>query len=341
MKFGYSILLGESMNAVKVEYHDCEHFQIVCPSCREPVFKAVREGDAREATHYLSHYAASKSQAADCDLRVAGLSLADIERQNAEARDQRLRYFWSKLRGVLSNDPIYGASAEKVHWRLNKSTALRLMREHAWDMAKVMGAQSFDLSVDDYLRTLHEGGWGIKTSFSLEMQKRIARDMWISLCTPPGRSIFEFLFNHSFLHEIQANHVTGHEKPDNAAIEVSMGLAGYMAAIAGASSQQDAQSVLHEIRHTEMPDGFNLLHGTHEDSQKSTVWSRILGNVTQEMVGRLIAVPYFELLRSKYGDSTKSYPLVAAVVPVSKDEKRRAEEFNARKDRLLATGDRK
>lgn len=324
MKLGYSILLGESMTAAAVEYRDCEHFQIVCPSCREPVFKAVRESTGRDAIHYLSHYSVGKAQRADCELRVKGLSLADIERQNAESRDQRLRYFWSKLKSVFSNDPIYGGSAEKAHWHLNKSVALAIMRDHAWRTALILREKTFDLCVDDYLRGLSEQGWGIKTSFSLDMQKRIARDMWLSICTPPGRTIFEFLFNYAYLHEMGGMHNAAHIKAGEEA-EISRGLASYMAAIGTTTSEADARMLFSEIRATELPQGFNVTKGEREDFEPSTIWSRILGNITQEMVGRLIAVPYFELLRAKYGDPSKAYPLAPGVVPVSGEEKQRVE----------------
>jgi hypothetical protein len=322
VNFGYSILLGEAMQAAVIAYHDCEHFQIVCPSCREPVFKAVREAVGRDATHYLSHYSVGKAQKADCELRVNCLSLADLERQNADARDQRLRYFWSKLKYVFSSDPMYHQDAEKVHWRLNKSAALEILRYYAWNSAIRLPQQTFDLCVDDYLRELSDQGWGIQTSFSLEMQKRIARDMWLSICTPPGRSIFEYLFNHAFLHDL-ASMVTGAEVNSGEEARVCEVLASCMNAIGATKSKSEAERLLIQLRETPLPAGFNVVKGEHEDSEPSTVWSRLLGSVTQEMIGRLIAVPYFELLRAKYGDPSKAYPVPETVVPVSEEEKQR------------------
>lgn len=321
MKLGYSILLGETMSAARVEYHDCEHFQIVCPSCREPVFKAIRRQDEREDIHYLSHYSVDKAARSDCELRVNGISVADIEKQNAEARDQRLLYFWSKLKVVLGNDPMYTGSVEKSQWHLSKSAALNIMRDIAWRTALIMREQSFDLCVDDYLRELHSSGWGITTSFSLEMQKRIARDMWISICTHQGRGVFEFLFNHSFIKEM-AGMQNASKIRDGQEAEVCGALVSYMASMVRTKSEADARELLAEIRETEMPKEFNVIKGVAEDSERSTVWSRILGNVTQDMVGALIAVPYFELLRARYADPSKAYPLAPQVMPVTDEEKR-------------------
>ena len=40
MKLGYSILLGETLDASALQYRDCERFQVVCPNCHEPIFIA-------------------------------------------------------------------------------------------------------------------------------------------------------------------------------------------------------------------------------------------------------------------------------------------------------------
>lgn len=99
MKLGYSNLLGEYLNAVDIGYPDCKGFQVVCPACREPVFKVLRSGEMD--LHYLTHYAAQKSFAADCELRVGGIGKGDFERHNAASRGQRLAYFLGVLRQCL------------------------------------------------------------------------------------------------------------------------------------------------------------------------------------------------------------------------------------------------
>ena len=43
MKLGYSLLLGEHIEAEWIEYTDCKVFQIVCPNCKEPIFKVFRQ----------------------------------------------------------------------------------------------------------------------------------------------------------------------------------------------------------------------------------------------------------------------------------------------------------
>lgn len=48
--------------------------------------------------------------------------------------------------------------------------------------------------------------------------------------------------------------------------------------------------------------------------------SRILGNVTIEMVGALMELPYFEILKQQYGDPSKVYPFQPGIAPADDEE---------------------
>ena len=101
MKLGYSLLLGEYIEASQIDYSDCKRFQITCAGCSEPVFKVVRDGgDARSekpltSVHYFSHYEKSKSFISECENRSNEVENADIRRTRSNSREQRLEYFLS------------------------------------------------------------------------------------------------------------------------------------------------------------------------------------------------------------------------------------------------------
>ena len=97
MKTGYSLLLGEYVDAQKVNYVDCKQFQIVCPICKEPIFKVNRELTSTPI-EYLSHYQKDKAYIAECELRVRSLSKEEIAKSNSVSRDQRLEYFLGVLK---------------------------------------------------------------------------------------------------------------------------------------------------------------------------------------------------------------------------------------------------
>ncbi len=69
MKTGFSLLLQEYVNPVELDYEDCRTFQIVCPACKEPVFKVSRATAGNKAD-YLSHYRKDETLNEQCELRV-------------------------------------------------------------------------------------------------------------------------------------------------------------------------------------------------------------------------------------------------------------------------------
>lgn len=94
MKLSWSILLQDYVTAEEVGYDDCREFQIVCPSCFEAVFKAGTEGGKRQ---YLSHYAQSKVDVDDCELRVSLITKDHLHFQTALSRGQQLELFQKSL----------------------------------------------------------------------------------------------------------------------------------------------------------------------------------------------------------------------------------------------------
>lgn len=98
MKTGYSLLLRQYLDAGEVGYQDCRDFQIVCPACREAIFKAGSEDGLRQ---YLSHYPAAAAQAPDCELRVARIDATRIDRENAAGRGQQLAAFQAVFREAM------------------------------------------------------------------------------------------------------------------------------------------------------------------------------------------------------------------------------------------------
>lgn len=104
MKTGYSNLLGDHVDASHLSYGDCKDFQVVCPCCREPIFKVERA--VRDApTHFLSHYQASASDVADCELRVSSLTMAERAERASVSRGQRIDIYLSVLRHEVEQLP--------------------------------------------------------------------------------------------------------------------------------------------------------------------------------------------------------------------------------------------
>lgn len=106
MRYGYSMQLGEFVEAEEVDFHDCERFQVSCPVCREAVFKKTRQRPDGGVTHFLSHYRAETEEEKDCELRVAALAKEQLEPFNGEGRGQALKSFLLVLRQQIERTQV-------------------------------------------------------------------------------------------------------------------------------------------------------------------------------------------------------------------------------------------
>jgi hypothetical protein len=129
MQTGYSLLLREYVAAKEVDYGDCEEFQITCPSCHEAIFKAGKYDSDRQ---YFSHYAASKSDVSDCELRVAALSNEQTARENLIGRGQTLAQFFARFQDILVTWMYSGKTPE---W-LGASDPLTMKKRLMWSCSR-------------------------------------------------------------------------------------------------------------------------------------------------------------------------------------------------------------
>jgi len=207
MKLGYSNLLGEYLNAESLEYKDCERFQVVCPACREPVFK-VAGHRLDNLVAYLSHYRRDVSYDSDCELRVSHIGASEIEKVNYQSRGQRLQYFMSVFREIVLTNEYEKNKRTNINTlfeQMNRSKALFLLRERIYEICiMTLGMNTpkehFEGFCEDYVTDIMEVANGnfYDTSFSIQVQKRIARDIWLHLLSQTGKQNWFFLFNHSY-----------------------------------------------------------------------------------------------------------------------------------------------
>lgn len=109
MKDAYSPIFQEFLNAFQVGYHQMVELQVVCPCCREAVFRAEREF-ANGPTAYFSHYRTPAGfSIAECERRVAAIPSTEKERTNQESRNQSLSLFRSVLRDAVYPIPVKGS----------------------------------------------------------------------------------------------------------------------------------------------------------------------------------------------------------------------------------------
>ena len=215
MHTGYSILLGEYIDAKLISYRDCEPFQIVCPACNEPIFKVARSKE-KGAVEYLSHYKKEGSYNSDCELRVSSISSTERGQHNSQSRDQKLSYFLSVFISALERDPYisYGKGIKHTHKQIDRSKAWRLFRDQHFESGRrggIANREEFIKSAEFYLKESSDIGGVPNTGFSSATQIKIATDMMKLLVTNQGRPNYNALYNHSAIYLIQRcqNHAPG------------------------------------------------------------------------------------------------------------------------------------
>lgn len=297
MKTGYSLLLGEFVGADVLEYRDCERFQITCPACREPVFKVGRD-IAGSTRHYLSHYRADKSFDADCELRVSGLRLDEMERQGSISREQRLEYFLKVLREAAL-DVLYpeGDIRRFVDgsrdWLLGQTKAmskpfgLRILRSLNYGALKKGKAFSslefFRLCADSYL----EDYGGVETEFSWWVQTRIAYDIVRALGSDKHQPLHDFLWNSGYLITL-LRFEAGCTASNASSVQQYERLSLYLHALFRGGKSQSIE-IINKMRRdvayppfTEAPMDF---------------LGKGMAEISHEMIGILLRIPYLDLIR--------------------------------------------
>lgn len=303
MRTGYSILLGEYIDAEAISYRDCEPFQIVCPACNEPVFKVARSSDDG-AIEYLSHYKQEGSYNSECTLRVSSIPSSERGQHNFQSRDQKLSYFLSIFRSALERDPYitYSKSLESSHKKINRSKALCFFREQHFQSFRKGGIAEetqFKNAAEFYLKEVSEFGDIPKTGFSVATQTRIAADMMRLLVTEQGKANYNALFNHSAVYLLQRcqAHAPG---ATAGSIEVMNNVAYFVSGLlmegkkAGMQLIADMSATPIYPPYVEAP---------------ATYLLKVAAEIGHEMIGTLLRLPYFDLLKQKQlneGRSTRA-----------------------------------
>jgi hypothetical protein len=307
MRLGYSLLLGEFINAEIINYVDCKVFQIVCSSCREPVFKVVRF--ANPATvHYLSHYEKNRAYEADCELRVSSISNEDVERSNNESRGQRLKYFLGVLRDavlIACYGPDGGKKAENIPTKIRRSNALKKYRNFVLSqnrkafasMPEDGIAKCFDGYIDDIIEI--SGGF-TPTAFSLATQKKIAQYIWLHILSAKVEENFMFLFSHAYFTLIARFEIA----------QKKGGIREYESLIYNAmgrmfeTNREECDEILRNLARIPLGPPFTI--------EGSNLFRKMTSEIEHEMLGILLQLPYFEMIEETLVDRSSRWATLSS-----------------------------
>lgn len=300
MKNGYSILLGEYIDAKRAGYEDCAHFQIVCPECREPTFKCSRKhGD--DDIHYFSHYGAKLPEQKECELRVGGYEHSKMEQHNSTSKKQRLSFFMKVLKSTLSTYPIYigGDGGDLAHLKMNKSEGVLGLYEIIKEAAHhPQNVNMIDSMIADVENDFEKVGFALNTTFAKHIQTRITKDMWKTIITVPEEPNFLYLFKHAFLSEM-SHWAPWLGKPFSQDQTYALDILSGFTDLHGCRRKRRVDKIIMSLASRQIP---------NNDGSTSTILDRILGKILGQMAEALLVMPYAEILNNKFGLSNLSYP---------------------------------
>lgn len=275
MKTAYSMLLGEYVRAAQVEHADTTGFQIVCPCCRDAVFKVLRPNDGTPI-EYFAHHKQSKEVVADCELRVAGISSEMQASTNADSRGQTLKAFQGVLREALALDPIYmitRLTAEQAHRELQSASGIKYLQDVFADwMIQETFKDGVETFVDNYIGNMVDSGLGLSTAFSLAVQRRIAIDLARHLTSPSVGRSRRFVVAHAILLGVRS-HLSA--PPAAVANEAMVALHETYAGLKNSTASSMSSLLAHQKR------GMFLV-----------------ASLEHEVLGALLRLPYQEMLRN-------------------------------------------
>jgi hypothetical protein len=191
MKIGYSLLLRELVPAVSIDYGDCATFQVTCPECKEAVFKS---GNLDSDRQFLSHYAASKANVRDCELRVAAYKPRTITDLNfighGQALEEFFKTFQSKVIAWLYPDDQENVR-RKLTWMVSRPAFIKFSRYEQNNFRltihrKDKPHENWNYLADDMLEH--------RSAFWVHQQKRFAQDFAEHVLAPNSEKAWHFVF---------------------------------------------------------------------------------------------------------------------------------------------------
>ena len=194
MKIGYSNVLGEHVDAKDLDYEDVSDFKIVCPACREPIHKVVRESQ-----HFLSHKQKTPGEDQECELRVAVMTREELDALDRVSRGQTLERFFRDLPDmidrVMPRDPA-GAKPWREMSELHDSngSARRMEYQCLTFLRQNVVDEDIRKSVELGFSEKERTGVRSPTRLRRSVQRRAAVDFFRTILTPPGRRAFHHLY---------------------------------------------------------------------------------------------------------------------------------------------------
>lgn len=297
MKTAFSLLLQEYVNPVELDYEDCRAFQIVCPVCKEPVFKVSRR-IADKATDYFSHYRKDETLNEQCELRVRRIATERIEETRSESRNQKLRLFLKVFQDIVWENEYNEISIKKAKQRffqLSRSRVfstlsqpiLRWYRNVAKDKNEIFGL--FDETLENLYKNLDD----FRSNFALNLQMDFAYDFFQHLLAGHSKANFFFLLDHGYILLLEKLE----RKNKNSELPSwEQAMLDYLCRFLKTQNEKKRMSIMNRMGEYKMISPY-----THQEADLFIMFG---SQLSYHAFGILLRIPYLEILRKQLKERT-------------------------------------
>jgi hypothetical protein len=296
MKYSYSLLVREYIYPDKVEYEDTKLFQLICPECKEPVFKVKRD----EKINYFSHYK-KKSDDDFCDLRVDSKNKNEIDLESRENRGQVLKHFLSVFKKYLAkNETGDERIIDIIDGILKNSEGTNYILNNYIEIMKTFNFSKDQLSeyFNDYIiESTENKNNKFPTQLSIELQKDYAYDFYQYLSSEivKGNLYFLILYSAGFLTErISLASSQRNIKPWERKI------AETIVKFYNPLSLTEAKYLLDSLLNYKINKDDNLI--------SDNLLQKLFSEIYYESLGVLLRLPYFNMLKDIATAKIKTTP---------------------------------
>ena len=289
MRIAYSLLLQEYVNPRELDYPDCRAFQVVCPACKEPVFKVCRGADDA-ATHYFSHYRKDETLNEQCELRVSRIPAERIEESRSESRNQKLSLFLEVFQDIVWKTEYSEAGLRKAKQRFFQLGGSRVFAAFSLPIFHGYRSVAHDRNeIYDYfeesLENLYEDYEDFRSDFAIQLQMDFAYDFFQHLLAGHSKANFYFLLKHAYVQFVQELEEK-RDRSDIASWEQAM--LDYLSRFLKTQNEKKRMSIITAMGSYEMISPY-----THEEVDLHIMFG---SQLSYHALGILLRIPYLELL---------------------------------------------
>ena len=294
MKIGYSLILRELIKAEEIDYEDCKIFQIVCPECKEPIYKVSRSS----STDFLSHYRKDETLNTQCELRVETISKSDVLNSRKESRGQKLVYFLEVFKDIVFENE-YGeykndSKMKKIFYSIHFSKIImeiklkmfNSFRDNFYNQNKTDVLEMFDEYIED-IKRVSDGSF-FQTSFSINLRKEFAYDLLMHLLSGHGKQNYYFLLSHAYLFLL--DRIEQSEK-QRQLYEWEALMHEYMVRLIRTTNKKKGLKIIEKMCEYPLSPPFT--------AEESDMFVKVLSEIQHEALGVLLRLPYYELIKER------------------------------------------